>query len=135
VSQLSPKLVKLPGLGEGVHRLTLDVKPEAIGAVTVVAHIRPDSVRIELVGASPAAREALRGVLDDLRRDLAATGSNASLDLGSGTSTGTGARGDRAAAPASPWAPAPAGPDAVAPSVLPASPGLKAGAGRVDVLA
>jgi hypothetical protein len=135
VEQLTPRLVEVPQLGPGVHRLTLEVKPEAIGSVRVVADISPDAVRIELIGGSDLAREALRSVLADLRRDLAATGSTATLDLGDGSGSPTHERGDRTPAGASPRGPAPApapaqGRTADAP-VLP----LKSPGRGVDVLA
>ncbi|HEY3339965.1 MAG TPA: hypothetical protein VGK18_15810, partial [Propionicimonas sp.] len=60
------------------------------GPVRVVAHIGAGGVRIELLGATDQAREALRAALPDLRRDLVAAGLPAELDLGSGTGSGRG---------------------------------------------
>lgn len=88
--QLGARLTSLRGLGEGRHVLSLTVTPETFGPVRVVAHIAPDAVRIELVGATDQAREALRGALGDLRRDLAAAGLQADLDLGARADQGLG---------------------------------------------
>src|SRR5699024_4353144 len=63
----------------GEHMLTLRVDPDHLGPVQVRAHIGADGIRIELVGATDAARDSLRGLLTDLRRDLSATGMNATL--------------------------------------------------------
>lgn len=65
--------------------LTLRVDPEHLGPVQVRAHIGADGIRIELVGATDAARDSLRGLLTDLRRDLSATGMNATLSLAADT--------------------------------------------------
>ncbi|MGQ7297341.1 flagellar hook-length control protein FliK [Quadrisphaera sp. KR29] len=133
-AQLSPRLVALAGRSAGTHRLTLEVKPEAIGSVTVVAHIRPEGTRIELVGASPAARDALQASLDDLRKDLAATGSGASLDVSLGS--GAASRQGQDRAPHSWFSARSAGRVDDGERVVDLAPArLKVGPGRVDVLA
>lgn len=91
-AQLVPRLTSVKSLGDGVHRLTLRVEPESIGAVRVVAEVRGEVVRLELVGGTEAAREALRAVLPELKRDLAATGMQAQLELGD---PGNGQPGDQ----------------------------------------
>ena len=73
--------------------LTLRVEPDSMGPVRVVAHIATDGVRIELLGGTDHAREALRAALPDLRRDLAATGMRADLDLGDLPGGGADSRG------------------------------------------
>ncbi|WP_218022849.1 flagellar hook-length control protein FliK, partial [Cellulomonas biazotea] len=85
--QLGARLTGLGGLAHGRHVLTVPVDPEHLGPVRVVAHIGPESVRVELVGGTEAAREALRGSLADLRRDL-------SRDLGAGLDVQVGVGGD-----------------------------------------
>jgi flagellar hook-length control protein FliK len=103
--QLGARLATLRTLPVGDHVLTLRVDPDSFGPVRVVAHIGAEGVRIELVGASDAARDALRSALPDLRRDLAATGLSAQLDLGrdqpggaSGRTDGQAGDGQRGAA-------------------------------------
>ncbi|WP_127126468.1 flagellar hook-length control protein FliK [Georgenia sp. SYP-B2076] len=80
--QLTGPLARLRTAPAGDHVLTLRVDPEHLGPVRVVAHINGEGVRIELFGGTDASREALRHVMTDLRRDLAATGLNANLQLG-----------------------------------------------------
>ena len=79
--QLSGPLGRLREAAPGEHVMTLRVNPETFGPVRVVAHIGAEGVRIELLGATDAARDALRQSLTDLRRDLAATGLKADLQL------------------------------------------------------
>jgi len=93
--QLSPPIVSLAQAGDGDHRLTLTVSPDDLGPVTVRAHISGDTMRIELLAPSDAGRDAIRHILGDLRRDLAAAAPHASLTLvgGDGSSTGQSATG------------------------------------------
>jgi flagellar hook-length control protein FliK len=69
--------------------LNIAVDPEHFGPVRVIAHITPDAVRIELLGATDQSREALRTSLADLRRDLAGSGLHAELSLGRDTQAGS----------------------------------------------
>lgn len=88
--QLTAPLAALRQAPEGQHVMILRVEPEAMGPVQVRAQIGAEGVRIELVGATDQAREALRVALSDLRRDLAATGLRADLSLGSQQGQGFG---------------------------------------------
>ncbi|MDM8083386.1 flagellar hook-length control protein FliK [Cellulomonas cellasea] len=81
-AQLAPQLASVRSLGEGQHVMSLAIDPEHLGPVRVVAHISPDAIRIELIGATDASREALRSSISELRRDLAASGLQAELELG-----------------------------------------------------
>lgn len=92
--QLGARLAGLRAAGTGEHVLTLRVDPESFGPVRVVAHITPDGVRVELLGATEAARDALRSALPDLRRDLAGAGLGSNLDLGNPGTSGSGDRGE-----------------------------------------
>src|SRR5690606_23394550 len=69
--QLEARWPVLRASGPGTHVLTMRVEPEHFGPVRVVAHIGTEGVRIELLGATDAARDALRQALRDLRPDLA----------------------------------------------------------------
>jgi flagellar hook-length control protein FliK len=81
-TQMARPVFSLAQAGPGEHTMTLKVSPEDLGPVTVRAHIGSDnSVRVELFAASDAGREALKTVMAELRRDLAASGLNANLDL------------------------------------------------------
>ncbi|MEN1976972.1 flagellar hook-length control protein FliK, partial [Cellulomonas olei] len=110
-AKLGEQLPALRSLGGGSHVLTLRVDPEHFGPVTVVAHISPESVRVELVGATDSARDALRQSLPDLRRDLASTGLSSDVSLGGGDASGaTGGETRRdSLAAARPLGAAPAG--------------------------
>lgn len=95
-AQVAPVLVSIVQRPVGTHRLTLTVNPESLGPVTVTAHIgRAGDVRVEIVGATEVGREALRAIVADLRRDLAAVMPHASLSVGSGPSSGADAAPDR----------------------------------------
>lgn len=79
--QLENHLGRLRSTGSGEHTMILRVDPESFGPVRVKAVFGPTGVSIDLMGANEAAREALRGVLNELRRDLASTGLQAELNL------------------------------------------------------
>ncbi|CAM3315031.1 flagellar hook-length control protein FliK [Occultella aeris] len=94
-------LLTLRSTPAGQHTLTINVTPDHLGPIAVRALITADGVRIELQ-TPDAGREALRAILPDLRRDLAAGGLNATLDLDSGprdqpgSATRAGSDGDDA---------------------------------------
>jgi len=77
-------------LYEGLHTEVLGgiavtlAQPENLGPVTVRAHVSGDAVRIELVAPTEQARDALKAIMPDLRRDLSQSGGQLSLDLSSG---------------------------------------------------
>jgi flagellar hook-length control protein FliK len=100
-AQLTAPIASLRAAGDGEHVMVVRVSPDSIGPVRVRAHIGAEGVRIELLGATDAAREALKVALPDLRRDLIVAGLPADLSLSTGRqSTGTetgwggGAAGD-----------------------------------------
>jgi flagellar hook-length control protein FliK len=63
--------------------MTLSVTPDALGPVTVRAHVSPEGIRVELFAPTDLARDAIRAILPDLRKDLSAGGVGANLDLSS----------------------------------------------------
>ena len=79
--------------------MTLQVTPEDLGPMTVRAQIDAAGVRIELFAPGDAGREAIRGILPELRKELADAGFGASLDVsehsgpGSAAGDGTGQDG------------------------------------------
>ena len=125
--QLVPRIAALRTAADGTHRLTLRVEPESMGPVRVVAEIRGDVVRLELHGATDLARESLRSALPDLRRDLAASGLAASLDLGADTKQTATPGGERQRRPGPDGGRGPAPPPEPEADIAPD--------GRVDVLA
>ncbi|MGO4782988.1 flagellar hook-length control protein FliK [Cryobacterium sp. W22_MBD10_FK3] len=159
--QVARPLFSLAAAGPGEHTMSISVSPDDLGPVVVRAQINSSGVRLELFAPTDSAREALRLILPELRRDLAGGGLPASLDLSSRNLPGdagsgrqdrpapdqvgqdaagfggdtNGAHGrPRAPAPAEHWLRAsPAGQDGTAAgdTVDPARPA----GGRVDVLA
>ncbi|MCR2793223.1 NlpC/P60 family protein [Microbacterium sp. zg.Y625] len=79
--QITAPVLSLARADDGQHTLTLRVSPETLGPVTVTAQISGSSLTIELASPSDMGREALRALLVDLRRDLAALAPNASILL------------------------------------------------------
>jgi hypothetical protein len=100
-AQVSPVVLSIVQRPVGTHQLTMTVSPDTLGPVTVRAHISAGGeVRVELLGATDAGREALRAIVTDLRRDLAAVMPHANLTLGSGSGSAADAgTPDRGAQP------------------------------------
>lgn len=83
--------------------MTLRVTPENLGPVTVRAHIGAEGVRVELFAPSDAGREALRAILQDLKRDLASAGLGSNLDLSARSSPDDGAKDGAGETPGEPF--------------------------------
>ena len=81
--QLAPPLLGLRTAGEGTHVLTLTVSPDAVGPVTVRAHVTGDTMRIELSAPTGQGTDALKAMLPDLKRDLAQGGLGSALTIAS----------------------------------------------------
>ncbi|MDQ0822684.1 flagellar hook-length control protein FliK [Arthrobacter sp. V4I6] len=98
--QLARPLFTLAGAPDGQHTMTLQVTPEDLGPLTVRAQIDAAGVRIELFAPGEVGREAIRGILPELRKELADSGFGASLDVsdrsGPGGSSQDGAGRDGA---------------------------------------
>jgi hypothetical protein len=77
-SQLAKPIFSLVGAAAGEHVMTITVSPDNLGPVTVRAHVGADGIRVEMFSPSDAAREALRLILPDLRRDLSGAGQGGS---------------------------------------------------------
>lgn len=91
-AQVSPVVVSIAQRPSGVHQLTMTVKPDSLGPVTIRAHIgQGGDVRVELFGATDAGRDALRAIVTDLRRDLAGAMPHATLSIAQGTGADAGA--------------------------------------------
>jgi flagellar hook-length control protein FliK len=81
--QLARPLFTLAQAGPGEHVVTVQVSPDALGPVTVRAHVTAHGMHVELFAASDAGRDAVRQVLPDLRRDAAGSAVVTTLDLSS----------------------------------------------------
>ncbi len=93
--QLSRPLFTLATAAAGEHVMTLKVNPEDLGPLTIRAHIDAGGVRIEMFSPGEAGREALRGVLPELRKELADAGFGASLNLSDRSGPGDGGQNGR----------------------------------------
>ncbi|MCH6468526.1 flagellar hook-length control protein FliK [Sinomonas terrae] len=80
-AQLARPVFTLAAAGPGEHVMTVKVAPEDLGPVTVQAHIGADGVKVQLFVPTDAGRAAVQAALPELRRDLAAAGLGANLDL------------------------------------------------------
>lgn len=98
-AQVAPVVVSIAQRPMGTHQLTMTVNPDSLGPVTVRAQISASGeVQVELSGATDAGRDALRTILVELRRDLAAVMPHATLSVNHGTSAdGAGDRGQQTA--------------------------------------
>ncbi|WP_311259444.1 hypothetical protein [Microbacterium sp. WCS2018Hpa-9] len=103
-AQVAPVIVSIAQRPMGTHQLTMTVNPDSLGPVTVRAHITASGeVQVELSGATDAGRDALRTMLVELRRDLAAVMPHATLSVNHGASAdSSGDRGQQAAGDAPP---------------------------------
>ncbi|TFC84653.1 flagellar hook-length control protein FliK [Cryobacterium sp. TmT2-59] len=102
-TQVARTLFTLAGAAAGDHVMTIQVSPDNLGPVTVRAHLGADGIRVELFVPTDLARDALRAILPDLRRDLASGGLNVQLDLSNrDQASGDGAARQFAATPVRP---------------------------------
>jgi flagellar hook-length control protein FliK len=101
LDQMTRPIFTLRSAAPGTHVMTIHVAPEAIGPVTVRAHIDGGDIRVQVIAPNDESTAALTAILPDLKRDLAQGGMNAALtlhqhtgDFGSdlGNSSGQGAR-------------------------------------------
>src|SRR5439155_9100460 len=84
-AQLAPPITALAAAAAGEHVVTVRVTPENLGLVTIHAHVAEGSMKVELFAADSRGRDALAGMLPDLRRDLASGAPTASTTVGLGT--------------------------------------------------
>ncbi len=101
-AQVAPALMSIVQRPAGTHQLTMTISPDTLGPVTIRAHIGAGGdVRVELLGGTESGREALRTIVVDLRRDLAAVMPAAQLSLSSAATSDLGAN-DRGGQPGAP---------------------------------
>jgi hypothetical protein len=106
--QVFPEVTSLVSRGDGVHRITLSLKPEALGEVRVVMTVRDGAVHVRLAAGHEAQQALLQGspeltrllehagatdtriIVRDLFGAAAPTTSSTSTGSNAGSSTGTG---------------------------------------------
>jgi len=72
--QLGGPVAALARAGNGVHQITVHLRPAELGAVQVVASFGDAGTTVQLRAGTDATREVLRAALADLGTDLAAAG-------------------------------------------------------------
>jgi hypothetical protein len=74
---------------DGSYSVELALHPSDLGAVRVIVDVRHGEISIQMHAADPAARDALRGGLSELRQQLVDQGlRTGSMDVGSGGANG-----------------------------------------------
>lgn len=89
-SQVAAYLTPLRRGPDGTHRLTVDLYPEDLGHIKVVAEVKGGEIAVRLAGSTEAGRQALATALPELRKDLIDSGfGGCSLDLATDQSWGS----------------------------------------------
>ena len=90
-AQVFPEVTRLVTTGNGTHRVTLQLEPEALGEVRVILTVRDGAVHVRLAAGSEAQHALLEGA-PELRRLLELTGASDTRivvrDLPSGAAPG-----------------------------------------------
>ncbi|WP_029068263.1 flagellar hook-length control protein FliK [Jonesia quinghaiensis] len=103
VNQLKGPLVHLKQAANGDHSFSVRVTPENLGPISIRAHVTSDGVRIEITCVNDTARDAIRPLVTDLKKELQGSGLQADLNLGHGSQSGhsdTPSRSDTGSGPA-----------------------------------
>jgi flagellar hook-length control protein FliK len=91
--QIVSAVVPLHGRGDGRHEVTLELRPEHLGAIRVEVSVEQQTVHLTLHAADPATGRLLAAALPELRAALAEAGLTAgSIGVGPDGGGGTGAR-------------------------------------------
>ncbi|MEU3330909.1 flagellar hook-length control protein FliK [Glutamicibacter creatinolyticus] len=91
--QLFAPISTLAVTPHGERMLSVKVAPDSLGPITVTAQLGGDGLRVDLTASTDAGRDALRAMLPELRRELAATG-HASLSINTADADGAQQGGD-----------------------------------------
>ncbi len=123
---LATPLLAIRSAGPGEHVVSVSIAPAHLGPITVRAVVTASSTQIELITPSDAARDAVRAVLAEVRRELGDASGSWRIDVSTQSSAerGSGDRRDASAAdhrgeptgPASPEDEVPSAPIDVAPA-------------------
>jgi flagellar hook-length control protein FliK len=135
--QIVSAVVPLHGRGDGRHEVTLELRPDDLGAIRVEVSVEHQTVHLTLHAADPATGRLLSAALPDLRSALADAGLTAG-HVGVGT-VGDGGTGAGAHRPFGDGEGPPGGPtrlgrsDASRPDTEPVRTIRPAAAGRLDL--
>ncbi|MFG1925790.1 flagellar hook-length control protein FliK [Cryptosporangium sp. NPDC048952] len=81
-TQVADQIIPLRTQGDGVHRIAMELRPNDLGTISVVAEIRNGQVHLHFGGANEMTRETLRAALPELRQQLEDAGfSGAAFDF------------------------------------------------------
>jgi len=86
--QLFAPIATLAATPQGERTLSVKVSPDSLGPITVTAQLGGEGLRVDLTASTDAGRDALRAMLPELRRELAATG-HASLSVNTANADGS----------------------------------------------
>lgn len=88
-AQVADQIIPLRTQGDGVHRIAMELRPNDLGTISVVAEIRNGQVHLHFGGANEMTRETLRAALPELRQQLEDAGfAGAAFDFGDGSPPG-----------------------------------------------
>src|SRR5207244_450076 len=91
--QIVSAVVPLHGRGDGRHEVTLELRPDDLGAIRVEVSVEHQTVHLTLHAAEPATGRLLSAALPDLRSALADAGLTAGrIGVGPGGGSGAGQR-------------------------------------------
>jgi flagellar hook-length control protein FliK len=93
-TQVATPIFTLAAAGPGEHVMTIDITPDTLGPITVRAHVGAEGVRVELFAPTDLARDAIRAILPDIRRDMTGAGLGTNLDLSSQNQPADRGQGD-----------------------------------------
>ncbi|SHN42033.1 flagellar hook-length control protein FliK [Cryptosporangium aurantiacum] len=88
-AQVADQIIPLRTQGDGVHRIAMELRPDDLGTIGVVAEIRNGQVHLHFTGANELTRETLRAALPELRQQLEDAGfAGAAFDFTEGSGAG-----------------------------------------------
>jgi hypothetical protein len=89
--QIVSAVVPLHGRGDGRHEVTLELRPDDLGAIRVEVSVEHQTVHLTLHAADPSTGRLLSAALPELRSALAHAGLTAGhVGVGAGGNGGTG---------------------------------------------
>lgn len=91
ITSLAAPILAVRSAGLGEHVVTVSIAPAHLGPVSIRATVTAEGTRIELLTPTDAARDAVRGVLADIRRELGDGAGSWRIDVSSPSSASSAA--------------------------------------------